>query len=117
MKIDIDKLSKYNLLDYDRELRKFIISFVDRYYPLSQEDLVCVFEGRDTDRIAERRYIRNILSEIKDEIIREELATRKYDETESYKNEDMDDQIKKSLELKKQMVERIKIKNQQGRGR
>ena len=108
MKIDIDKLSKYNLLDYDRELRKFIISFVDRYYPLSQEDLACVFDGKDTDRIIERRYIRNLLSEIKDEIIREELAIRKDDETESYKDEDMDVQIKKSLEFKKQMIEKLK---------
>ena len=119
MKIDITKLAKYNLLDYDRELRKFIISFVDRYYPLSQEDLVCVFENKDTVRIVERRYIRNILTEIKDEIIREELAIRKYDETESYKDEDMESQIKKSLEFKKQMIERIKRKNsfKQGRSR
>ena len=99
MKIDITKLAKYNLLDYDRELRKFIISFVDRYYPLSQEDLVCVFENKDT--------------------VREELAIRKYDETESYKDEDMESQIKKSLEFKKQMIERIKRKNsfKQGRSR
>ena len=108
MEIDINKLSKYKLLDYDRELRKFIISFVDKYYPLSQEDLAAVFDNRDTNQTLIRRHIRNILMEIKNEVIREELAIRKDDETESYKDEDMDAQIKKSLEFKKQMIEKLK---------
>ena len=108
MKFDINELAAYNLLDYERELRSFIMEFIDKYYPLSQEDLACVLDGKDSDRIIVRRYIRNILIEIKDEIIREELAIRKDDVTESYKDEDMDVQIKKSLELKKRMIEKLK---------
>ena len=117
MEIDINKLSKYKLLDYDRELRKFIISFVDKYYPLSQEDLTAIFDNRDTNQTLMRRHIRNILMEIKNEVIREELAIRKDDETESYKDEDMDAQIKKSLEFKKQMIEKLKQNYSVRRGR
>lgn len=108
MKISITDLEKYNLLGYDRELRKFIIEFVDKYYPLTSSDIACVLEGKETAKTIERKYIRNLLMQIKDDIMLGELEIRKVDS--SYKNDTMNYEVKKSLEFKRLMVEKLKEK-------
>ncbi len=108
MKISINDLAEYNLLGYDRELRNFIIEFINKYYPLSSEDMACVLNGKETAKTVERKYIRNLLMQIKDDIIQAELEIRKVDS--SYRNDTMNFEVKKSLEFKKLMVERLKEK-------
>ncbi len=108
MKIDITELDKYNLLGYDRELRSFIMNFIDKLYPLSSNDMAEVLEGKETLKTRERKYVRGLLLEIKDEIIDRELKLRKEDLKKSYLNDTMNYEIKKSLEFKKEMLDMVK---------
>ena len=108
MKIDITELDKYNLLGYDRELRSFIMNFIDKLYPLSSNDMAEVLEGKETLKTRERKYVRGLLLEIKDEIIDRELKLRKEDLKKSYLNDTMNYEIKKSLEVKKEMLDMVK---------
>ena len=84
------------------------MDFIDKYYPLTSDDMAFVLEGKDTTRTVERKYIRNLLLQIKDEIIKEELEKRKTDLNKSFENDTMNFQVKKSLEFKKLMIERLK---------
>ena len=107
---DVYLIKEYGLSGYYLDLKSFIREFVDTNYPLSVADNAAVLKGLKTERIVARKYVRDLLSGIVEEVLLNEINRRKEDVNKLYQFESPSEQDKKLLELKKEVLSILQTK-------
>ena len=107
---DVYLIKEYGLSGYYLDLKSFIREFVDTNYPLSVADNAAVLNGLKTERIVARKYVRDLLSGIVEEVLLNEINRRKEDVNKLYQFESPSEQDKKLLELKKEVLSILQTK-------
>lgn len=107
--MDIEKMEQNGTADYYLELKKYIQEFVDRNYPLSQDDMRSIVNDRSNENVQKRQRVSEILNEAMMEALKgvseknENLVNRaNVGDFASYQLTDFQKEI---FELKQQMLE------------
>lgn len=69
--MDIKEMEENGTIDYYLILKKYIISFINNNYPLSQDDLRSIVENEPTKNVLQRQETYNILNEAMKECLKE----------------------------------------------
>lgn len=107
--MDIEKMEQNGTSDYYLELKKYIQEFVDRNYPLSQDDMRSIVNDRPNENVQKRQRVSEILNEAMMEALKgvseknENLVNRaNVEDLASYQLTDFQKEI---FALKQQMLE------------
>lgn len=107
--MDIEKMEQNGTVDYYLELKKYIQEFVDRNYPLSQDDMRSIVNDRPNENVQKRQRVSEILNEAMMEALKgvseknENLVNRaNVGDLASYQLTDFQKEI---FALKQQMLE------------
>ena len=107
---DIYLIKEYGLSGYYLDLKSFVREFVDNNYPLSVADNNAILNGVKTEKIIIRKYIRDLLNGIVEEVLQNEIEKRKNDINKVYQFDSPSEQDKKLLELKKEVLSILQTK-------
>lgn len=58
----IEEMEKYGVIDYYLELKKYINLFLERNYPLTEEDMKAIVNDKETENIKTRNEVKKILT-------------------------------------------------------
>lgn len=67
--MDIKEMEENGTIDYYLDLKKYINEFVNKNYPLSQEDLRSILENTPTENVVQRQETHRILNEAMEEVL------------------------------------------------
>ena len=67
--MNIEEMKENGTIDYYLELKKYISQFIDRNYPLSQEDLKSIINDNPSDNVKKRKQIATILKDSMEECL------------------------------------------------
>ena len=67
--MDIKEMEENGTIDYYLDLKKHINEFVNKNYPLSQEDLRSILENTPTENVVQRQETHRILNEAMEEVL------------------------------------------------
>lgn len=67
--MNIREMEENGTIDYYLDLKKYINEFVNKNYPLSQEDLRSILENTPTENVAQRQETHRILNDAMEEIL------------------------------------------------
>ena len=67
--MNIREMEENGTIDYYLDLKKYIKDFINRNYPLSQEDLRSILENVPTDNVIQRQETYRILNEAMEEVL------------------------------------------------
>lgn len=67
--MDIKEMEENGTIDYYLDLKKYINEFVNKKYPLSQEDLRSILENTPTENVVQRQETHRILNEAMEEVL------------------------------------------------
>lgn len=60
--MSIEEMEKYGVIDYYLELKKYINLFLERNYPLTEEDMKAIVNDKETENIKTRNEVKKILT-------------------------------------------------------
>lgn len=67
--MNIREMEENGTIDYYLDLKKYINEFVNKNYPLSQEDLRSILENTPTENVVQRQETHRILNDAMEEIL------------------------------------------------
>lgn len=67
--MDIKEMEENGTIDYYLDLKTYINEFVNKNYPLSQEDLRSILENTPTENVVQRQETHRILNEAMEEVL------------------------------------------------
>lgn len=67
--MNIKEMEENGTIDYYLDLKKYINEFVNKNYPLSQEDLRSILENTPTENVVQRQETYKILNEALEEVL------------------------------------------------
>lgn len=67
--MNIREMEENGTIDYYLDLKKYISDFINRNYPLSQEDLRSILENVPTNNVIQRQESQRILNEAMEEVL------------------------------------------------
>lgn len=76
-KSTIEEMNQNGTADYYLELKKYINQFVNRKYPLTQDDMRAILDDKETDNVMKRKETSKILMESLQEILKDKTESNR----------------------------------------
>lgn len=107
--MDLEKLKQLGAEDYYLDLKKYIMSFIDRNYPLTKEDMKHLASGKDTFNSSKRREFFDVMNKELVNIINQIMKEREYflNNNASLNTDSTLDYNKKLFNYKQQILEKL----------
>lgn len=107
--MDLEKLKQLGAEDYYLDLKKYIMNFIDRNYPLTKEDMQQLLKGEDTFNSSKRREFFDVMSKELVNIINQIIKENEQflNNSNSLKPDSVEEYNRKLFNYKQQILEKL----------